>query len=350
MLLAPLHDGAAAPTLTDKVAFLSRRDSYAERPTAVTARETHMSWVFLTQTRVYKMKKPVRFPYLDFSTLALRETACRAELRLNRRLARDVYLDVVPLVSTSRGLRLGPAPGTIVDWLVVMRRLDQDRMLDRLITIGGVGAADTHRLATVLASFYRRAERVTITPPAYERAYWCALDFDRRVLLDARLRLADGLVRRIDAVQRRFLVERGDLLDDRVIGRNIVDAHGDLRPEHICLGEPLCIFDCLEFNAGLRANDPFDEIAFLTVECDRLGGAEVGAALYAELRRRLPRPPPQALFVFYRTHRAMLRARLAAAHLLEPHPRTPEKWPTQARDYLRLAAADARRLEQHLRK
>ena len=94
------------PALAEKVAFLGRPSSYPHRPASVIAHETHMSWVFLAGDLVYKLKKPVRFPYLDFSTLERREIACRAELRLNRRLARDVYLDVVALAADSGRLSL----------------------------------------------------------------------------------------------------------------------------------------------------------------------------------------------------------------------------------------------------
>ena len=114
--------GGAEPTLDAKVSFLSGPDAYPS-PGGVIRRETHMSWVFLVGDQVYKLKKPVRFPYLDFSTLDRREAACRAELLLNRALAPDVYLDVVPLVDTGAGLAIGGA-GKPVDWLVVMRRLD----------------------------------------------------------------------------------------------------------------------------------------------------------------------------------------------------------------------------------
>ena len=114
---------AGEPTLAEKVAFLSQPTAYPRPVSEVIRRETHMSWVFLAGDKVYKLKKPVRFPYLDFSTLGRREAACRAELDLNRRLAPDVYLDVVPLVAAPRGLSIG-APGEVADWLVVMRRLE----------------------------------------------------------------------------------------------------------------------------------------------------------------------------------------------------------------------------------
>jgi aminoglycoside phosphotransferase family enzyme len=162
--------------------------------------------------------------------------------------------------------------------------------------------------------------------------------------------LPAGLVRRIDGVQRRFLATRSGLLMKRMSGRHIVDGHGDLRAEHIWLGDPVRVIDCLEFNPRLRAVDPFDEIAFLSLECERLGAAWVGRYVRHRVTRGLSDGLTEALFLFYRCHRATLRARLAIAHLLEQNPRTPEKWPRLARLYLRIAAADATRLERLLKR
>src|SRR6266481_2021270 len=111
--------GAEAVSLDEKVAFLSRATSYRPPVRRVRRHETHMSWVFLAGEEVYKLKKPLRFPYLDFSTLARREAACRAELALNRRLAPNVYKAVMPLLRSSHGLAID-GPGGIVDWLVVL--------------------------------------------------------------------------------------------------------------------------------------------------------------------------------------------------------------------------------------
>jgi aminoglycoside phosphotransferase family enzyme len=131
--------------------------------------------------------------------------------------------------------------------------------------------------------------------------------------------------------------------------RCIVDGHGDLRPEHIFLGAPVRIIDCLEFNPGLRAVDPFDELAYLSLECERLGAAAAGDHIMRRVTHGLRDGLSEGLFRFYRCHRATLRARLAIAHLLERNPRTPEKWPRLARTYLRIAAADAARLERLIR-
>jgi aminoglycoside phosphotransferase family enzyme len=344
-----LPAAAGEPTLEQKVELLSRASAFPHHVPNVVCRETHMSWVFLAGDRAYKLKKPVRFAYLDFSSLGRREIACRAELRLNRRLAPDVYLDVVPLTITPRGLAIDGS-GPVADWLVVMRRLDEAQTLEHAVLEHRLEPWQLDRLISTLVQFYRRAARVLHSPAIRLRDWQQSLADQRRVLLDSRLGLPSGLVNRIAGIQRRFLAKYGPTLVVRARDRSIVDGHGDLRPEHIWLGDPVRIIDCLEFNARLRAVDPFDEIAFLSLECDRLGSSWAGEYIKRGILRGLRDGPSEELFLFYRCHRAMLRARLAIAHLLEPAPSTPEKWPRLARAYLAIAAADATRLERSLRK
>jgi uncharacterized protein len=337
-------------SLGEKVAFLSQPGSYVLPGGDVVRHETHMSWVFLAGDKAYKLKKPVRFPYLDFSTLSRREQACRAEVALNRRLAPDVYRAVAPVVRTSRGLAIGGPGGAdeIVDWLVVMRRLDPGGTLEHAIEAHRLVAWQLDRLLSTLAAFYRHATPVLISPEFHLLSWHQSLAFNRRVLLDARLDLPAGLIRQISRTQSRFLEERSALIAGRVGGRYIVDGHGDLRPEHIWLGNQVRVIDCLEFNAGLRAVDPFDEIAFLCLECERLGCAWAAEHIRRRAYHVLPDGLSDELFAFYRAHRATLRARLSAAHLLEPKPRTPEKWQRLALIYLGLALGDARRLDRFL--
>lgn len=307
-----------------------------------------MSWVFLASDKVYKLKKSVRFPYLDYSTLAKREANCRAELALNRRLAPHVYEAVVPLVRTPQGLAVGGA-GETVDWLVVMRRLDESRTLERALLAQALVPRQLDHVVATLVEFYRRARAVFVSPATHLINWHRGLDYNKRILLDPRLALPAGLIGRIDRAQRRFLATRSGLIAHRVRGRHIVDGHGDLRPEHIFIDDCVTIIDCLEFNASLRAVDPFDEIAYLCVECERLGGAWASEHIRRRAIHALRDHLSEELFTFYRCHRAALRARLAIAHLYEPTPRTPEKWPQLARTYLRIAAADAVRLERLVR-
>jgi uncharacterized protein len=338
----------AERALAAKVDFLSRRDAYDPMPSDVLRRETHMSWVFLAGDRVYKVKKPVRFPYLDFSTLERREAACRAELRLNGRLAPDIYLKVVPLTESGGGLSIG-GDGTPVDWLVIMKRLDERLMLDHMIEDRRLSLGQLDRLIETLSLFYHSATPVFLSPAVHLADWLRSLAYNKRVLLDPRFRIPAGLVQRIDMAQRRFLRQRDHLIAARLRHRRIVDGHGDLRPEHIWLDDRVRIIDCLEFNPRLRVVDPFDEVAFLSLECERLGAGWAGNYIQRRMKHLLRDGPADELFMFYRCHRATLRARLAIAHLLEDHPRTPEKWPRLCATYLKLAVGSARNLETYLR-
>jgi aminoglycoside phosphotransferase family enzyme len=129
------------------------------------------------------------------------------------------------------------------------------------------------------------------------------------------------------------------LFATRVAQGRIIEGHGDLRPEHVYLGAQTLVIDCLEFDERLRWLDPFDEAAFLGMECERLGAAWIGPHLVACLSLRLQDTPPPRLLRFYRCYRACLRASLSIEHLRDPRPRTPDKWPRQTREYLAFALA-----------
>lgn len=324
----------AAPT-REKLRFLSAPSSYAHRPAAVEVIETHMSFVFLAGERAYKMKKPVRYPFLDFSTIEARERDCWEELRLNRRLSKDVYLGVKPLTAARGGLSLA-GEGEIVDWLVEMRRLPSALMLDQLLAADGPDNAQIEAICETLAQFYRRAERSFIGPAQYVERFIAEQQVNRAMLTHPGIDHASQILDRLDAAlsaQRRRL-------EARVIAGCVVDGHGDLRPEHICLTEPVAIFDCLEFNADLRQVDPFDEAAFLGVECAQLGARRLFRRFVEGLALRLgDETPPWELVWLYAAWRAALRARLSIAHLLEAAPRQPHKWAPLANRYLDLAAA-----------
>ncbi|WP_051955676.1 hypothetical protein [Beijerinckia mobilis] len=333
----------------DKLAFLKDARHFPGVVRGVEMHETHMSWVFLTEDRVYKLKKPVRFPYLDFSTLERREIACRAEDTLNRRLAPDVYEGVLPLTIDASGLAIGGS-GETVDWLVVMRRLDPATNFETVLLTGQLKIWQVDRVAATLKAFYRHA-RPVLMPAEHLLADWRrATALNRSVLCDKRFGLPLGPIGRILGLQQRFLSEHGEVLAKRARNGRIIDAHGDLRPEHIWLTRPIRIIDCLEFDARLRALDPLDEIAFLHLECERLGACWAGERIRRRLATLLGEPRSSGLFLFYRTQRALLRARLSIAHLLDERPRTPEKWPRRAHAYIRLAARDAVGLEHFIRK
>jgi aminoglycoside phosphotransferase family enzyme len=337
-----------SPSLDEKVAFLRSPQSYPHEPPSVEAKETHMSWVFLAGDLVYKLKKPVSYPFLDFTTLEARRKNCLEEVRLNARLAEGIYLGTVPLHATAAGeLSLKP-DGEAVDWLVCMRRLPADRMLDELISATAVDRRDVSRAAAKLVGFYAAAPAVEVSWEWVHARFAAEHEVDARLLSDSRFDLeTDGTRRTLD-LMRGALASVKPWLQQRAAARVYVEGHGDLRPEHVCLVPRPVFIDCLEFNRDLRILDPFDEIAYLGLECERLGAAWVGGVFLSAAQEKLPQPAPRPLICFYRASRALLRARLALAHLTEPHPRTPEKWEPRARAYVRIAGNSLLELDSHL--
>lgn len=328
---------AAEPSLADKVRLLSTASAYPHGPTDLTVKETHMSWVFLAGDRVFKLKKPVRYPYLDFSTLEAREHFCREEVRLNRRLAPGIYLGVRLLTRSPAGNLVLDGSGEVVDWLVEMQRLPAECMLDSRLKAGAVGEADVTRLAAVLADFYRTTEHPAVGPDVPFMHFAAEMGGNRSVLMRPEFCTGQPDVEALlDRVEASLMSSR-DRLAERGRSGHIVDGHGDLRPEHICLSAPIVIFDCLEFNPDLRLVDPFDELSFLSMECAFLGAAWVGPNLIPRVADLMGEKVPHDLMGLYTALHAVLRARLSLAHLLDPVPREPAKWMPQAKRYLALA-------------
>ncbi len=323
-----------------KVAFLSRPGAYPHGPERVEVIETHMSWVFLAGSEVYKLKKPVRTGFLDFSTLALRRHFCEEEVRLNRRLAGDVYRGVVALTCDAGGDLALDGPGRPVDWLVHSRRLPRERMLDACLRRGAVGPAEVEPLGRRLAAFYREAPRVRLAPGEYRRRLEEAVAVNHGLLAQPRFGLSRDAVAAVRTGLEAFIAEHAALLESRAASGRIVEGHGDLRPEHVCLVDPPVVIDCLEFNRRFRELDPLDELGFLALECRRLGAAFVGEVVLGLYRERCADDAPPVLLDFYQALRAQLRARLCIAHL-DDHPAPPRvaHWREQAEDYLRHALA-----------
>lgn len=294
------------------VEWLKTPDAYPEHPAHVQLCETHISRVFLTEAFAYKLKKAVRFDFLDFSTPQLRRQAALEELRLNRRMTQDVYLSVLPITGKAGGAWQIGGHGEAVDWLVQMRRLPAARMLDKLIADGKLQTGDVERLAAYLARYYATAAPLPVDAAAFQAATEAHVRGGLPVLSTPGLAEHQSLLRRILAAQMRLLARRADLFAARVQNGRVIDGHGDLRPEHICLVDPPAVFDCLEFSAGLRCTDVADELSFLAMECDRLGASWVGEAVLDAYQRESGDRPPPLLLAFYKTHRACVRALVAA--------------------------------------
>jgi len=331
--------------LAEKVAFLCRSTSYPDQPDAVATIETHMSWLFLAGAHAYKLKKPVKLEFLDYSTLAARQRNCQEEVRLNRRLAPAIYLGVVPLCQTGmRGLALG-GDGVVVDWLVQMRRLDRRRMLDHVIAEGSADAATVRAAAELIAQFFHDAAPAAIDPATYRMRFAVDIEADRGELLLPEFELPRAPIMALAESQRRFLGKAAALIEDRARAGRVIEGHGDLRPEHVFLGPPPAVIDCLEFNRAFRLLDPLDELAYLDLECARLGAPTIGASFFASHARLSGEQLPARLIAFYACHRALLRAKIAIWHLREPDLAEPRRWRQRALDYLALGQERAKALD-----
>lgn len=332
------------PDIQAKLKFLRASASYGDARQPVTCVETHMSWVFMLSREVFKLKKAVCFPFLDFTTLKAREFYCREEVRLNQRMAPDVYLGVVALQWHDGTFTLVPearlpAPGETVDWLVHMRRLPAERMLANLIKRGQLAHRDLAALGDLLGAFFQSTPAVALRADDYLARFQYEQAANREVLLRPQFALQGAAL----ALERMgVLLQQGaGLLRKRANRQRVRDGHGDLRPEHVFLLQPPVVIDCLEFNPQLRQVDPFDELAYLGLECAVAGAPWIGPQLIAMVATALGDQPHAALVPLYTVHRALLRARLAMAHLLDPQPRSPEKWTPLAQLYVAAALAGA---------
>jgi uncharacterized protein len=331
----PLAPGSTARAcrLADKVAWLKGRQVSGDESI-----ETHFAWVFLSGERAWKLRKPVRRDTMDYGSLEARRRDSEAEVRLNRRLAPHVYLGTRALTLDTTGRFAIGGDGEIVDWLVEMRRLDRNRMLDVRLASGEVAAGDLERLVRQLATFYA-AERPALTKGAAlaERLH-AQVEANRHVLATLDPTAASSLA----AAQLEFIDSHREWLDARAAGGCIVEAHGDLRPEHILLDDPPAVIDCLEFDPNLRVLDRAEELEFLALECARLGHPATGERIARECLARLDDEVPPPLQRFYRSHRAATRAKLYVWRAAENDGDDPQRWQATAREYLELAIAAAR--------
>ena len=308
------------------VRFLSRRAAYPHAAGRIERRETHVSHVFLAGEFAYKLKKPVKFPFLDASTLARRRRFCLLELSLNRRLTSGIYLGVVPVIEQQGSLRLG-GRGRIIEWLVQMRRLPEARMLDQLVPRGAVSRADILRIADRLVAFFRRAARSRSISRYGAPQQVAALVLGN--LAECRPFLgrlfSEGARAALESAYRQYLALAEPLLRRRVRQGRIIDGHGDLRCENICLPAgrraPVQIFDCVEFEPAFRCGDMVNDLSFLSMDLEFRDRPDLARALVTRYLRRSRDPDAERLRLFYQCHRSLVRGKVRGFAWLQ-QPRT----------------------------
>lgn len=279
--------------------------------------ETHISWVILTPDFAFKVKKPVTFGFLDFGTLDKRRHFCQEELRLNSRLAPDVYLGVLPIAEKNGQPAIGYADAPPIDYALQMRRLDNARQMDRVLAAGQVSAEHLEALAEVLVPFHRRVA-MPDPPVCHAGAYWA--DFAELYRLGADIErhlgsAATAALQRWRSHLPEFLEQHSERLAERARSGLWVDGHGDLHAKNMFLLEsgPV-VFDCIEFSDHFRQGDILNELAFLCMDLEAQGHPELSDAFLQAYRRRwdvFPKPEDAELFRFFKAYRANIRLKVA---------------------------------------
>ncbi len=278
--------------------------------------QTHTSWVILLEDVVYKIKKPVNFGFLDYSTLEKRKENCEKEVRLNRRLCPWVYIDVVP-ISEKDGKWFVEDSSNVVEYAVKMRRIsDNSLLLNRLETIK---SEDIEKVARVVAEFHLSADR------ADEFGKPEVMKFNTDENFQQTEKYVDAT---ISAEDFHFIKERTeafydayeDLFYKRIEEGRIRDGHGDIRLEHVAfLEEGVCIFDCIEFNDRFRCLDMLNDMCFLSMELDFFGKEEL-ARIYEKSYRSFVEDREFDIFLpFFKCYRAYVRGKVTSFLLDDPH-------------------------------
>lgn len=282
--------------------------------------ETHISWVILTDKLAYKLKKPVKFDFLDFSTLEKRRHYCREEVKLNNRLTQGMYLGVVPVVNTEQGPQL-EGKGEVVDYAVKMKRLDSSRQMDKLLERAEVHSAYMIQLAEHLAAFHLRAD-VIEKPPVLEKIKEDFTDLDS-VKSQVEKQLGEHAAREMgDCISfaQHLLGKLFPRMAERGRQGLIVDGHGDLHSRNIfLLAEPV-IFDCIEFNPHFRQLDVLDELAFLCMDLDYHNARQLEEPFLRTYLRENPcisGDADWAIFSYYKWYRANVRLKVNALRAME---------------------------------
>ena len=305
-------------TIAERLSDLLRVDAYSHPARDVRLIETHISWILLAGDYAYKLRKPVNFGFLDFSTFAQRRLDCDAEVTLNRRLCPDLYLGVTDVVEGDDGFLKMGGSGSVVESAVMMRRLPESGMLPALLDRGEADERLMRRIAQRLADFHASAPTGEGVDE-YGSVDTLLGNWDENfrqtqtVLLDPEKR---------DATRRyveHFVSENREVFERRIRTGRIRDGHGDLHASSVCsTRRGLYLFDCIQFNRRFRCADVAADLAFLAMDLEHFGRADLAAALVDAYVHQSRDSELLSLLDFYKSYRAFVRGKVLSFRLAEP--------------------------------
>lgn len=306
---------------------LKHPDSLPDSTKQISVVQTHISIVFVADRFVYKVKKPVNFGFLDFSTLEKRRFFCEQEITLNRRLSKDLYIGVLPIKFDGSRYRVGEGPGNTVEYAVKMKRIPEEKLMKRVFERGELSGGHLKRISEVLAHFHlnalRSAEIDQFGMPEKFR-----VNTDENFHQVERYKGETIQAEDFEALKKwteRFYRVHYQIFLKRVEAGKIRDCHGDLHMEHICLTEDLPIFDCIEFNDRFRYSDTVADLAFLLMDLEFHSGADHARKLWNAYKKLTGEKGVDALLTFYKVYRAFVRGKVNSFQLEDQEIPAPEK-------------------------
>jgi uncharacterized protein len=283
--------------------------------------QTHISYVFLTGEYVYKIKKPVNFGFLDFSTLEKRKHFCEEELKLNRRLCPQIYLDVIKITKKNDDLELNGS-GEIVDYAVKMKEFPQNSILNKLLEKNKIDEKTIDSIVDILVDFYKSgksSDKINYFGTAETVKHNTDENFEQTKDF-INVTINKEIFDFIKKTTNDFLNTNKNIFEDRVKNGFIKDCHGDLHSGNIVLiDNKICIFDCIEFNQRFRYSDVASDIAFLAMDLDFLGQAYLSSYL---IERYIKKSKDEGIFNvlnFYKCYRAYVRGKVTGFRLNDPN-------------------------------
>jgi aminoglycoside phosphotransferase family enzyme len=275
--------------------------------------ETHISWVILCDQFVYKIKKPVQYSFLDFSTLALRLHYCNREIELNKRLTQNVYIEVVPIHEWQENIIIGGHKGTIIDYAVKMHKLDTEKRMDKLLIQNRVMEFDIKKLAEKIAHFHKNTTVLYQRDLFDIREKFNDLQSEKEYLSKQLDDPFSTIIGRAIEFSNKFLNKNKELIATRSRDGFCRDCHGDLHSRNIFLLPDPVPFDCIEFNDDFRQIDVLNEVAFLCMDMDAFGHQDLSVLFlkyYNEYFPAMKTESERKLFIYYKSYRANVRAKV----------------------------------------
>lgn len=294
--------------------------AYPSRQSGIELQQTQMSFIFLTDNYVYKVKKPVNLGYLDYTTLEKRHLYCQREVELNRRLCPDAYLGVVSITQNNGNFFI-EGSGEVIEYAVKIRRLPRNAMMDILLANNRLSLEMVGRLAQRLISFHREAA-TDADISTFGHPVSIAVNVEENFNQTEKY-IGDTIsstgYQHIKDYTNRFLEQNNAIFLKRIEQGKIRDCHGDLHAAHICFTNGICIYDCIEFNDRFRYCDVASEIAFLAMDLDHHGRADLSQRFINFYITGSQDKELFPLLDFYKCYRAYVRGKVESFKLDDPH-------------------------------